>query len=74
MANGGTVTVTLLLIAMPCVVVGAITAFLITYAEMHHHLDHRRAVMEATRTAVFAFVFMGLLACLAAVIVPRLIQ
>lgn len=63
-------TVVLLLIAMPCVVIGAITAFLITHAEMHHHLENRRAVMEATKTAVIALVFMGLLTCLVAAIMP----
>ena len=53
-------------IALPFAVIAGLMASLITYDEMQHHFDHKRAVMEAAKTGAVAFVIIVSLSIIAA--------
>ena len=62
----------ILIIALPFAVIAGLMASLITYNEMQHHFDHRRAAIEAAKTGIIAFAFFVLLSLVVAAIVPTM--
>ena len=60
-------------IALPFAVIAGLMASLITYDEMQHHFDHKRALMEAAKTGAVAFLIIFSLSIIAAAVIPALI-
>jgi len=60
---------------VPCCLIGAVMAFLITYGEMRHHYSGRKQpVLSAARTAVVAFIVLLALSWVAAVLLLKNVQ
>ena len=61
-----------LAVTLPFAVLGGLMASLITYNEMQHHFEHKRALTEAAKTGIIAFAFLVLLSLAAAAIMAAL--
>jgi hypothetical protein len=62
----------LIAIVLPFAVIAGLAASFITYNEMQHHFDHKRAVLEAAKTGVAAFLVIVSLSLVVMAIMPAL--